>query len=147
MRFHPLRRWLTVLVLLLVAIPAARSVFAQSTPSISEIFQARLAAVATALGDNPRYKKLSPQYRERLTEFVAGNMLFVLVHELAHAAVSELGLPVLGKEEDAADAFAATRLIGIGSMVSSSRRHGRGGRLVHGRSPRPGGRRHGPLLR
>ena len=46
-------------------------------------------------------------------------MLFVLVHELAHTAVSELGLPVLGKEEDAADAYAATRLIRIGSVVSN----------------------------
>jgi hypothetical protein len=29
--------------------------------------------------------------------------------------VSDMGLPVLGKEEDAADSFAATRLIAAGS--------------------------------
>jgi hypothetical protein len=35
-------------------------------------------------------------------EFVAGNMLFVLLHELGHAAITEMGLPVLGRMEDAA---------------------------------------------
>jgi hypothetical protein len=34
-------------------------------------------------------------------EFVAGNMLFVLLHKLGHAAVSEFDIPVLGKEKDA----------------------------------------------
>ena len=45
-------------------------------------------------------------------------MLFVVLHEMAHAAVNEMGLPVLGKAEDAAHAFAATRLIKIESGVS-----------------------------
>ena len=45
-------------------------------------------------------------------------MLFVLLHELAHAAVTEMGLPVLGKMEDAADTFAALRLIRVGSDFS-----------------------------
>jgi hypothetical protein len=46
-------------------------------------------------------------------------MLFVVLHEMAHAAISEMGLPVLGREEDAADSYAATRLIRIGSGVSN----------------------------
>jgi len=51
-------------------------------------------------------------------EFVAGNMLFVLLHELGHAAITEMGLPVLGRMEDAADSFAALRLIRVGSDFS-----------------------------
>jgi hypothetical protein len=46
-------------------------------------------------------------------EFVAGNMLFVMLHELGHTAIAEMGLPVLGRMEDAADSFAALRLIRV----------------------------------
>jgi hypothetical protein len=42
-------------------------------------------------------------------------MLFVILHELGHAAITEMGLPVLGRTEDAADSFAAVGLIKIGS--------------------------------
>jgi hypothetical protein len=55
---------------------------------------------------------------QRLTEFVSGNMLFVLCHEIAHAAITQMGLPVLGREEDAADSFAALRMIRLGSHFS-----------------------------
>lgn len=51
------------------------------------------------------FKNLSPEYAQGLAEFVSGNMLFVLLHELAHAAITQMGLPVLGKMEDAADFF------------------------------------------
>jgi len=51
-------------------------------------------------------------------EFVVGDMLFVLLHEMAHAVVAELGIPVLGRGEDAADSFAATRLIRLGNDFS-----------------------------
>jgi hypothetical protein len=93
-------------------------VFAQPTASEAEKFQARIDASALALGTHPRFKNHAPQHHQRLAEFVAGNMLFVMLHEMAHAAVNEMGLPVLGKAEDAADAFAATRLIKIESGVS-----------------------------
>jgi len=45
-------------------------------------------------------------------------MLFVLLHEMAHAAITQMGLPVLGRMEDAADTFAALRLIRVGSDFS-----------------------------
>jgi len=45
-------------------------------------------------------------------------MLFVLLHEMAHATITEMGLPVLGRGEDAADSFADTRLIKLGSAFS-----------------------------
>jgi len=36
-------------------------------------------------------------------EFVADNLVAVFYHELGHALIDQLNLPVLGKEEDAAD--------------------------------------------
>ena len=57
------------------------------------------------LAVNPRLKGMSDAQRERLTEFVAGNLLFVLGHEAGHAVISEMGIPVIGREEDAADIF------------------------------------------
>jgi hypothetical protein len=38
-------------------------------------------------------------------------MLFVLLHEAAHGLISDLGLPVLGREEDAADQFATVTML------------------------------------
>jgi Putative metallopeptidase len=49
---------------------------------------------------------------------VSGNLLFVLCHEMAHAAMTQMGLPVLGRVEDAADSFAAVRMIGLGTTFS-----------------------------
>jgi hypothetical protein len=83
-------------------------------------FQARINAAAVALRDsNPRFKNLSPQYVQGIAEFVSGNMLFVLLHEMAHSAITQMGLPVLGRMEDAADSYAAVRLIRVGSDFSN----------------------------
>jgi hypothetical protein len=113
-----LRRWLMRLALPCVFMCAAGPVFAQSFAPNPQKLQARMDAATLALGSNPRFKSLSPKYRQQLVEFVSGNMLFVLLHELAHAAVAEMAIPVLGKDEDAADSFAATRLIKMGSEYS-----------------------------
>ena len=85
----------------------------------SEQFQARLDEAAHVIGDNPRLKDLSQRQRKDLVEFVAGNVLFVLTHELAHALIGEMDLYVLGREEDAADAFAVTRMLDVGTEVST----------------------------
>ena len=45
-------------------------------------------------------------------------MLFVLLQEMAHVAITQMGLPVLGKMEDPVDTFAALRLIRVGSDFS-----------------------------
>jgi hypothetical protein len=97
--------------LLLPLVLAVEPVFAQPTASEAEQLQARIDAAALAHAGDARYRGLSPKDRHGLAEFVAGNMLFALLHETGHAVVNEMGLPVLGKEEDAADSFAATRLI------------------------------------
>jgi hypothetical protein len=84
----------------------------------SQQFQARLEEAARALGSNPRLKKVSDQKRRQLTDFVVGNMLFTLLHETAHALVAEMELPVLGREEDAADAFAVVTVLKMGTALS-----------------------------
>jgi putative metallopeptidase DUF4344 len=104
-----------VLVALVVGLGGVR---AESPPSESEQFEARIREVANSLRDHPRLKKLSQQERERVVEFITGNVLFVVLHEMAHAAVSELDLDVLGREEDAADDFAALQLLKVGSALS-----------------------------
>ncbi len=48
--------------------------------------------------------------RKALT-FTAGATLFTSLHEAGHMLVSELGLPVLGKEEDAVDTFATVMML------------------------------------
>jgi hypothetical protein len=89
------------------------------SPASPGKFQARIDAAARALRDgNPRFKNLSPQYVQGLVEFVSGNMLFVLLHEMAHASITQMGLPVLGKMEDAADSYAALRLLRVGTDFS-----------------------------
>jgi Putative metallopeptidase len=86
--------------------------------SESAQFQARIEAAAQAVRDSPRLQHLSQQQAEAAVTFVAGNMLFVLLHEMGHAVVQEMKIPVLGREEDAADDFAILRLLRIGSAFS-----------------------------
>ncbi len=91
---------------------------AKQMQAVSEQFQARVDEAARALEKEPRLQKLTHQQRKDLVEFVVGNMLFALLHELGHAHVSEMGLPVLGREEDAADSYAVTALLKVGTGVS-----------------------------
>ena len=51
-------------------------------------------------------------------EFVVGNTLFILLHELGHVHFSEMHLPVLGREEDEADTFATLTLLKVGTSFS-----------------------------
>jgi len=113
-----LRRRHLLLLPAFVFMLAAEPAFTQPAPPDTTALQARVDAAAQALGSNPRFKRLSPKERQQLAEFVAGNMLFVLLHELAHTTTTQMGLPILGKKEDAADAFAVTRLIKLGSGFS-----------------------------
>ena len=113
-----LRRRDILLLLLFAFMFSTERLLAQSIPYESEAFQERLDAAALALGSSPRFKDRSSQYRQKLAEFVSGNILFVICHEVAHAAMTQMRLPVLGKVEDAADSFATLRLIRIGSAFS-----------------------------
>jgi Putative metallopeptidase len=89
------------------------------SPASPGKFQARIDAAAVALRENnPRFKGVSLKYVQGLAEFVSGNMLFVLLHEMAHVSITQMGLPVLGRMEDAADTYATLRLIRSGSNFS-----------------------------
>ena len=99
---------------LIVNIPAAT---AQRTLQQSKIISGIDEAVK-AIGDLPRVKKLSPQAKRQLVEFVVGNTLFVMGHELGHGLMIEMSMPVLGREEDAADSFAVVTALKIGSGFS-----------------------------
>ena len=46
-----------------------------------------------------------------VTEFVYGNLAFILLHEIAHVIIEDFDVPVLGNNEDAADTLAAMFLI------------------------------------
>ena len=69
-------------------------------------FERRIVELAGAKAGEPKLRRLSPQERKARIEFVIGNIFFVAMHELGHAVVSELEVPVLGREEDTADVFA-----------------------------------------
>jgi hypothetical protein len=118
MRSRMLRRHHILLPLLLAVMLLAGRVFAQPAPAQPEALQARIDAAAAALEKNPRFKSLSPQYRQVIAEFMAGNTLFVLLHELAHAATSQMQIPALAGKEDAADSFAVTQLIKLSAGLS-----------------------------
>jgi hypothetical protein len=118
MKLRILRRQHIALLLSFTLVLVAKAVLAQAPPSNRQQLQARIDAAAVALGSNPRFKKTSLKFRQEIMQFVIGNILFAMLHELGHTAVDEMGLPVLGKEEDEADSFAAVRLIRLGSVFS-----------------------------
>lgn len=49
-------------------------------------------------------------------QFSVGAILFTLMHELGHALIGEMDIPVVGREEDAADEFATMILLDAGEM-------------------------------
>ena len=76
-------------------------------------------------GASPTHEKhdalvmqMSEATRRDRVDFVVGNMLFVGFHELGHALVHQLRLPLLGRAEDAADSFATLALLNEGSALS-----------------------------
>lgn len=96
------------LSLLLVA--CATPAGAQSSPAASSL-ETRITEAAQTLGQDRRFAEIAPPGNLGLVEFVGGNVLFALAHEMGHVAMTELGLTVLGREEDAADGFAT--LLGL----------------------------------
>jgi len=77
-----------------------------SSPSASADLEARVSEVVRQFKSEPRFKHMSAQQVRDRVEFVASNVIFATIHEVGHMLIAEMGLPVLGREEDAADAFA-----------------------------------------
>src|SRR5262249_42860822 len=67
------------------------------------------AAHADALEDD--LGGLDKAQQMETVEFGFNNALFFLFHEMGHAMISEFGLPILGREEDAADTLSALVLL------------------------------------
>jgi hypothetical protein len=105
--------WVLPALLMLLASPAAAQ-----TESKWHIEQ-RAADAARMLETNPRFAGMSPQQLAQHIEFVVGNTLFVLGHETGHALINELGIPILGHEENAADIFSTLMALKIGSEFSN----------------------------
>lgn len=86
-----------VLAALLTALPA-------TAPGQSRVLEA--ARPADTAGPAPAGTWALPADPDA-ADFVTGNLVFVFYHEVAHALIDILDLPVLGREEDAADALSA----------------------------------------
>jgi hypothetical protein len=87
----------------------------QPAAAQTDALQARTDAAAQALNKYPRYRGLSPEYRAQIAAFMAGNTLFVLLHELAHATTAQMQVPSADTTEAAADSFAVTQLVKMDS--------------------------------
>jgi hypothetical protein len=77
---------------------------------------------ATLLGHGPAQSQeeqaeVEPAAEESdpVADYFVGNLLFVFYHELGHGLIHKLDLPVLGREEDAADQLATLMLMDAGT--------------------------------
>src|SRR5262245_23035894 len=99
-------------VWLCLAAPAA----AQS--ELEKQLEQRITEISALVADNPRLAGLTSEEKRKLVEFTAGNLLFVLGHEAGHMLISELGIPVIGREEDGADSFSTLMALRIGEAYA-----------------------------
>jgi hypothetical protein len=98
---------LAALALMFGAVFGAAPAAADPDPAHKRELEQRVMEITHMFQNDPRYNRgKTPAQIKDSVEFVTGNVLFVLVHETAHAMIGEMGIPVLGREEDAADALA-----------------------------------------
>ena len=115
---HFLRLCALLFVLMLGTAPALSQTPPAQAPVQAPAAGTKMDDGVRELSSDPRMRSMSQRQQRDLIEFVTGNMLFVGFHELGHAVIHELGLPVLGREEDAADSFATIALLKIGTDFS-----------------------------
>src|SRR5882757_2871190 len=86
------------------------------SPSLEaqQSFQAKIDEQARLLTSVPRLRRVPPDKRQALVEFVVGNVLFVVTHEMGLALLSEMNLPALTGAEQAADDFAILTVLELG---------------------------------
>jgi Putative metallopeptidase len=100
---------------------ALAAMYPTSTVMGQPIDRSTIDEVANKLAaSGPRISALAPADRQRLVEFMLGNTLFTLSHELGHAVISLFELPMLGPEEDAADTFATLALLHVGNNLTQN---------------------------
>ncbi len=94
---------------------------AQTRPAPTKQSHAHMPmdAAARMLDEDSNMKNMSQNQRMDALGFVAGNIVFVLQHEMGHAQISERALPVLGgRDEDAADVFATLTMLKMQNVMS-----------------------------
>ena len=106
---------LSLFVSVAIAAPAAAE---QSRAPLESGLGTGVDAAVREAANDPRFKDQSEQQRRDIIEFVAGNVIFAVVHEIGHMLIAEMALPVLGREEDAADAFAVLTGLRLGNAFS-----------------------------
>src|ERR1700730_13258511 len=106
----PSRSWRPWAIALALLTLAGGTLWAAPLPDSPDC-EARLEAAVLAISTHPRVKDMPRDKLKATTEFALGNTLFALLHEMAHGLIADLGLPVLGREEDAADAFATVTML------------------------------------
>lgn len=108
---------LTAVLNRFVSVPGNVAVVAQSCNSVNAYYSSATREVVICyelLTDHAL--KLQRKYgrmfdRERLSMVLASELTFVLLHEVGHAVFDIYNIPVLGREEDAADSFATFILL------------------------------------
>ena len=75
--------------------------------------ESRINAAADMLWHEKEPGTVSDMQCRETIQFIMGNMLFVLLHETGHVMITEMGLPVLGREEDAADSYATVMMLAM----------------------------------
>jgi hypothetical protein len=82
-------------------------------------FVKRLGAVTDELAlADARVQALDQPARAKLGSFIMGNLIFTFTHELGHGVVAERHIPVVGRDEDAADQFATLAMLHVGTDLS-----------------------------
>jgi hypothetical protein len=145
-RDHGMDRFLCACAVLFVLLLGAASARSQTPPAQTPAPGTKMDDAVRELSSDPRLKNMPQPQQRDLIEFVTGNMLFVGFHELGHAVIQELGLPVLGRQEDAADSFATLALLKLGTNFFLERAGPGGAGLVPDGAPRSQGRRRAPVL-
>lgn len=80
-----------------------------------KIIRAAALALTASIATPTLAEELTEEQQLEATQFAINNSIFVLQHEIGHLFVAEFGLPVLGKEEDAADNLASVTLLQRGT--------------------------------
>jgi hypothetical protein len=112
------RRYMIGAMAAAALIVSAPTAIAQPSPEQQAKVRAAIDEAVKALDSSPKLKKMSAASKRQLVEFVIGNTLFVMAHELGHVLISEMNMPVLGREEDAADSFAIMVALNLHNAVS-----------------------------
>src|SRR5882762_3840960 len=94
---------------------------ASPSPEARRSFQLKIDEQARALADEPGLNGIPLEKRQALIEFVFGNVLFVTTHEMGFALFSEMQLPTVAGEEQAADDFAVLAILQHGEAGLSDR--------------------------